>query len=208
MVQAIARAERILLLSARISATLLDYLNYILNKIRDQVWTVEPETSRWNTLELNEPQGTLVLTTAFPRYPACLMEKLGRLKACGFGIMAFTDSPLSPVLPLAENSIIVPLTQASIFDVYSTPFLLFNILLKDVAAVLMGIGLMACSAKTEGATPAPAEKAASGAEAAASGAETAASGEAEGKGVLKIGSDCTFAPFEYEENGAYTGFDI
>lgn len=29
-----------------------------------------------------------------------------------------------------------------------------------------------------------------------------------GKGVLKVGSDCTFAPFEYEQDGKYTGFDI
>lgn len=29
-----------------------------------------------------------------------------------------------------------------------------------------------------------------------------------GKGTLKVGSDCTFAPFEYEQDGKYTGFDI
>lgn len=47
--------------------------------------------------------------------------------------------------------------------------------------------------------------------AATTAAETAAKeaeAPAEDKGVLKVGSDCTFAPFEYEENGSYTGFDI
>lgn len=134
MVRAIAGAEKIILLSARISETLLEYIGYILNKIRDDVMLVRAESSRWNTLPLNDPKGTLILTVVFPRYPNILIQKLRELKQSGFSIMAFTDSLLSPVLPLTDNSIIVPLTKASIFDVYSTPLLLFNILLKDVAA--------------------------------------------------------------------------
>lgn len=38
-------------------------------------------------------------------------------------------------------------------------------------------------------------------------AESAATGEAAG-GTLRVGTDATFAPFEYEENGEYVGFDI
>lgn len=39
-------------------------------------------------------------------------------------------------------------------------------------------------------------------------AEKAAITESGGKGILLVGSDCTFAPFEYEENGEFTGYDI
>lgn len=141
MVSAIAGAEKMILLSARISETLLEYVGYILNKIRDDVTIVRAESSRWNTLPLDNPEGTLVLTVVFPRYPNILIKKLRELKQSGFSIMAFTDSPLSPVLPLTDNSIIVPLTKASIFDVYSTPVLLFNILLKDVASEVPNLEL-------------------------------------------------------------------
>ena len=139
MVETIQKAERILLISARISATLLDYLSYILNKIRDQVEIVPVDSGKWNTMALNDPEGTLILTVAFPRYPDVLIRKLQELKAHGFCIMSFTDSLLSPVVPLSENSVVVPLTKNSVFDVYSTPILLFNILLKDVASGIPGL---------------------------------------------------------------------
>lgn len=134
MVEAIANADRILLISARLSATLFEYMHYILNKVRDGVEIVYEGSVRWNNLALNDPKATLVLTIAFPRYPNVLIRKLKELDECGFQIMAITDSLLSPVREYAKNSVIVPLTQTSIFDVYSTPMLLMNILLKDVSA--------------------------------------------------------------------------
>lgn len=134
MVEAIANADRILLISARLSATLFAYMHYTLNKIRDGVEIVCEGSGRWNNLALNDSEGTLVLTIAFPRYPNVLIKKLEELNECGFQIMAITDSLLSPVREYAKNSVIVPLTQTSIFDVYSTPMLFINILLKDVSA--------------------------------------------------------------------------
>lgn len=134
MVDAIANADRILLVSARLSATLFEYMYYILNKIRDGVEIINEGSVKWNNLALNDPEGTLILTIAFPRYPNVLIKKLRELNECGFQIMAITDSLLSPVREYAQNSVIVPLTQTSIFDVYSTPILLMNILLKDVSA--------------------------------------------------------------------------
>lgn len=82
--------------------------------------------------------------------------------------------------------------------------------------VMMGLSLAGCSSeKSEPTTTAAAaqttaaDTSAAADPVAGSSAETEASGDASGdKGVLKVGSDCTFAPFEYEENGAYTGFDI
>lgn len=82
--------------------------------------------------------------------------------------------------------------------------------------VLMGLSLAGCSSgksePTAAATTAQttsdttaADTSAAADPAADSSTEAAAS---EDKGILKVGSDCTFAPFEYEENGTYTGFDI
>ncbi|MDD3254101.1 MAG: transporter substrate-binding domain-containing protein [Lachnospiraceae bacterium] len=71
-----------------------------------------------------------------------------------------------------------------------------------MAVMMTGITLAGCSGKPE--STAATTTAAAATETAAVAETTAAAA----KGMLKVGSDCTFAPFEYEENGAYTGFDI
>ena len=68
-------------------------------------------------------------------------------------------------------------------------------------AAAMVMGLTACGSGGSAETTKAAET--TTAEAESSTAESAG-----GKGVLKVGSDCTFAPFEYEQDGKYTGFDI
>lgn len=71
-----------------------------------------------------------------------------------------------------------------------------------VAAALMGLTACGSSDSTASTTAASTE------ESTISESGTAAASDTNGKGVLRVGSDCTFAPFEYEENGEYTGFDI
>ena len=82
-------------------------------------------------------------------------------------------------------------------------------------AAVMAISMAGCSSQSAETTAASAETTAAAVETTAAAATTAAEtaakeaeAPAEDKGVLKVGSDCTFAPFEYEENGSYTGFDI
>lgn len=71
-----------------------------------------------------------------------------------------------------------------------------------VAAALMGLTACGSSDSTASTTAASTE------ESTTSESGTAAASDTNGKGALRVGSDCTFAPFEYEENGEYTGFDI
>lgn len=77
-------------------------------------------------------------------------------------------------------------------------------------AAAMVMGLTACGSSGSASTSAETTKAA---ETTTAGETTTAESSTEestagGKGVLKVGSDCTFAPFEYEQDGTYTGFDI
>ncbi len=139
LVDKIAKAQRVVLLSARMSATLLPYVAYVLGKIRGDVVQLTPGQLSWDILPLAEAKNTLVLAVAFPRYPRALVEKLEELKAAGFDIAAVTDSAMSPLASFGKPCLVVPITVSSIFDIYSTPLLFFNLLLRDVAKNTKGL---------------------------------------------------------------------
>lgn len=69
----------------------------------------------------------------FPRYPAELLAKAQEIKAFGFRMQLITDSLLCPMDEFSENTVQVPVTSASVFDIYSAPITFTNILLKDVS---------------------------------------------------------------------------
>ena len=139
LIKKIVSAKEIVLLSARMSATLLPYTGYVLNKIRNGVVQVTPNNSMWETLSLRDPKETLIFAVAFPRYPNVLVNKLQQLKAEGFSIAAITDSIISPITYIADPIINVPITISSIFDIYSTPMMFLNLLLRDVAKEIDGL---------------------------------------------------------------------
>lgn len=125
--------KRLILLSARMSATLLPYTAYILRKMRADVSVALPDSGEWGTLELLDPATVNVLALAFPRYPLALIEKCRELKERGITIGAITDSRLSPIVDIAAHAVCVPVTTASLFDIYSTPMAFINLMLRDAA---------------------------------------------------------------------------
>lgn len=133
LVDMVANARDLILLSSRMSATLLPYMQYILNKLRNNVYTVTPETPAWNTLEYRDPKDTGIVLPIFPRYPDALLKKARALKNSGFRIIAVTDSRLSPICPIADATNVVPITVASLFDIYSTPMVFMNLVFRDAA---------------------------------------------------------------------------
>lgn len=139
LVHKLVEAEKVVLLSARMSATMLPYTCYILNKIRSNVVQITPHDPSWDTLSLENPEKTLVFGIVFPRYPNTLIAKFQELKERGFTIAAITDSMISPVSKIADPIIYVPITISSIFDIYSTPMILLNLLLRDVAKRIGGL---------------------------------------------------------------------
>lgn len=139
MIDQIIHADQLILLSARMSATLLSYTYYILNKIRPNVVQVTPNHPAWETLELIPSSRVHVFSLVFPRYPKLLIEKLKNLHEKGFSISSITDSITSPVYAFADPVLSVPVTTSSIFDIYSTPVLFLNLLLRDVATATPGL---------------------------------------------------------------------
>ena len=130
----------LILLSARMSATLLPYAAYILHKMRADVSVVVPGTDEWGTLELLDPAHTNVIAVAFPRYSQTLIQKCRALKKGGFSLCALTDSRLSPMVDIAAHTVCVPVTTASLFDIYSTPLAFLNLMLRDAAGRMPQLG--------------------------------------------------------------------
>lgn len=139
MIDQIIHADQIVLLSARMSATLLSYTYYILNKIRANVIQVTPGNPAWETIELMDPERVHIFSLVFPRYPNQLLEKLKHLHNKGFSISSITDSITSPVYAVTDPVLSVPITTSSIFDIYSTPILFLNLLLREVATATDGL---------------------------------------------------------------------
>lgn len=129
----IVDAERVLLVSARASATLLPYAQYFLGKVRPHVYSASPGTGLWDQLCCEDSHSSLIVAIAFPRYPKALMDLLRQLNERRFAIAALTDHPASPVSAYARHTLVAPVTTASLFDSYAAPITLLNLLIREVA---------------------------------------------------------------------------
>jgi len=139
MLQAILSDKPLILISARMSATILPYVSYILHKMRPDVSIALPDTPEWEALELLDPKQVNIIAVAFPRYPNILIQKCTNLNQKGFSICALTDSRFSPIVNLASACVLVSVTTSSLFDIYSTPIAFFNLLLRDAAKQMPGL---------------------------------------------------------------------
>jgi DNA-binding MurR/RpiR family transcriptional regulator len=131
LLEAIVSSDELVLMSSRMSATLLPYMKYILDKMRDYVTIAIPGSNEWNMLHLKNPEKTTIIAIGFPRYASNLLDKMKELKNHNLKIYSITDSRLSPLVGFSDNVIYVPTTTSSIFDMYSTPMAFINLLLRD-----------------------------------------------------------------------------
>lgn len=132
----IVSPKPLILISSRMSATLLPYTAYILQKMRPQVSIVTPEKAEWELLDLARPADVNVLAIAFPRYPNNLLKKCKALHEKHVPLGVLTDSKLSPIVSFADAAVFVSVTTTSLFDCYSTPMMFLNLMLRDAASKL------------------------------------------------------------------------
>ena len=127
------------LVSARMSATILPYIAYVLKKMRENVFIATPGTMEWEQLELRQPAETNILVVSFPRYANELIRKGKELSQRGFSLNLVTDSRLSPLNRYADEAVFINVITSSLFDSYSAPLAYFNLLLRETAAGMPGI---------------------------------------------------------------------
>jgi DNA-binding MurR/RpiR family transcriptional regulator len=136
LVEYMAHADNLVLLSSRISATMLPYFEYTLSKLRPGVDLIQPGSQTWEYLSLRDPHRTVVLTTVFPRYSTQLVTKIAQLHNSGFTVLALTDSHLSPVRQYAKLVLCLPVVVSATFDNYAALASFFNIVLDDVVPLI------------------------------------------------------------------------
>ena len=137
LVDTIVNAEEIVLLSARMSATLLPYMRYTLDKLRDNVRLVTQQFTDWDYFQVKyKKERVRVIAMGLPRYARVLVEKVIELRIDGYKIDVITDSRFSPLCKYADTKVFIPTTVASVFDLYSTPMAFINLLITDVSKQL------------------------------------------------------------------------
>ena len=134
MLEQLSAIDRIILISSRVSGTLLPYFSYQLKRIGKDVSIVAESDLSWEGMEAGTFRNAAFFTIMFPQYSHSLIFKLERLKDKEIPVMGITDSSLSPLATLAEPVLCLPLVSNVPFGAYSAPVLFLSILTQDLAA--------------------------------------------------------------------------
>lgn len=132
-VTAISEAETVVVTGARIAMVLVQYLAFFLNKVRPGVIGLPGgDSSVLDQIAGLNPKTTVMVGMAFPRYPTEFLNILRYGSQLGFKIVCLTDSLVSPVVRMSHLTLIAPINLATLFDSYTAPMALINLLIDGV----------------------------------------------------------------------------
>jgi DNA-binding MurR/RpiR family transcriptional regulator len=133
----LVKAERVTILGFRYVASLAQYFAYALGKIRPEVfaWT-HADSSMYDRARLMN-KGDAMVVIAFPRYPTDAVNLARYARRQGVKMLAITDSPLSPVLPLADVALLSKASMHDFVGSLAAPAALINGVVS-VAGISMG----------------------------------------------------------------------
>jgi DNA-binding MurR/RpiR family transcriptional regulator len=133
LVTLMASVDQIILAGARISSTLIPYAAYCLTKVLDGVQVATPGSPLWDNLSLSHPDQTLILSWVFPRYSRVLLDWMAEAARESIHVAALTDRWMSPAMTMADPVLVIPVSNASLFDSYVAPMFIVNYLIRQVA---------------------------------------------------------------------------
>lgn len=129
---ALIKGERVTVLGFRYVGPLALYFSYSLGKIRPHVyaWTHADSTlyDRARLMDKND----VIVVIAFPRYPTDMVKMVRYAREQGARILAITDSPLSPVLPLSEITLFAKASMLDFVGSLAAPAALINCVVSDI----------------------------------------------------------------------------
>jgi len=126
-----AEADRICVIGSMASSCLAGYLGYMLEKVFPRVDVLHGHGGVAAAVCNSLDQRSLVFLLSFPRYPKVTVE-LGQLAAQKKAkIVAITNSPISPVVPLATITFLIPIGIVSFVDAYAAPIAFLNALVTE-----------------------------------------------------------------------------
>jgi DNA-binding MurR/RpiR family transcriptional regulator len=125
-------AERVTIAGFRYVSPLAIFFEYSLAKIRANVQSyTHADSSLFDRVRLMDA-GDVLIVIAFARYPADLITLARYAHRCGVRLLAITDSPLSPVLPLAEVTLFAKVNMLDFVGSLAAPAALINCIVADL----------------------------------------------------------------------------
>ncbi len=132
-VDLMAGADRICIVGSMASSSLANYFGYMLGKIFPHVDVLQGHGGTTSSICNCLGPHCLVFLLSFPRYPKVTVE-LGQLAVQrGAKIVAITNSPVSPVVPLASMTFLIPIGIVSFVDAYAAPIAFINALVTELS---------------------------------------------------------------------------
>ena len=125
----IVSAKRIYIVGLRSSTAITEYLGFYLNLILDNVIVVSYGISDVFEQIIKIDDQDLVIGISFPRYSKKTYEVLEFAKKQGAKVVSLTDSQLSPIATLSDNTLIAKSNMASFVDSLVAPLSLINALI-------------------------------------------------------------------------------
>jgi DNA-binding MurR/RpiR family transcriptional regulator len=130
-VDLMGEADRICIVGSMASSCLANYFGYMLKKIFPEVDVLDGQGGMAAAACNRLTPRSLVFLISFPRYPKVTVE-LGQLTAQKEAhIIAITNSPISPIVPLANIVFFIPLGIVSFIDAYAAPIAFLNALITE-----------------------------------------------------------------------------
>ncbi len=101
-------SETVFITGSRLSYTFAYYLGWSLTKIRKGIHIFNGSDSTTIDFLTNAPPNSLVFLTATTRYPNELIKLSKLVRRLGHTLLVLTDASISPVIPFANLSLVVP----------------------------------------------------------------------------------------------------
>ena len=130
VVDKMMEASHIYILGVRSSSFLAGYFHFYLHLIFDNV-TLVTSSSAGDILEsiLRIGPGDLLVGISFPRYSKATVKGVQFAHDRGAEVVAITDSPMSPLYPMASSALLARSDMISFVDSLVAPFSLLNALI-------------------------------------------------------------------------------
>ncbi|WP_022666850.1 MurR/RpiR family transcriptional regulator [Desulfospira joergensenii] len=119
---------------SRLSYTFAYYLGWSLTKVRKGIHIVKGSDSTAMDMLTNAPAQSLVVLTATTRYPNELIKLSKMIRRCGHTLLALTDSNISPVIPFAHLSLVVPAKSIPFIGNVSGMLAVIQYIVQEVAS--------------------------------------------------------------------------
>ncbi len=151
---AVLAAERVSILGVRYVSPLTLFFEYSLAKIKANVRSyTHADSSLYDRVRLMDG-GDLLIVIAFARYPSDLIALARYAHRAGVKILAITDSPLSPVLPLAAVALFAKVSMLDFVGSLAAPAALINCIVSDLGMRLGEQGIARLEALEDAASEA------------------------------------------------------